>query len=107
MRYTRAAVTRDYENSAWYLFLMPREIPPALAQLQRRLNGGSLAGAAADVAFDAHATLGRFQERVLAEAVARDANGSGINVDARIAGLRVLRFDGAAVRSSVDIPLGA
>jgi 2'-5' RNA ligase len=107
LRYTRAAVTRDYENSAWYLFLMPREIPAKLAELHRRLNGGSLAGAAADVAFDAHLTLGRFQERVLAEAVARDANDSRVGIDVEIAGLRVLRFDGAAVRSSVDIALGA
>jgi hypothetical protein len=105
LRYTRAAVTRDYENSAWYLFLMPREIPAGLAELYRRLNTGPLLDSG-EFAFDAHTTLGRFHERVLAEAVARDANDEGINITARIETLTVLRFDGTEVRSSVSLPLG-
>jgi 2'-5' RNA ligase superfamily len=105
LRYTRAAVIRDYENSAWYLFLMPREIAPALVELHRRLNAGPLVQIP-EVAFDAHLSLGRFQERVLADAVARDANAEGINIAARIEALTVLRFDGTQVRSSVSVPLG-
>lgn len=105
LRFARATVTRDYENSAWYLFLMPREIPAGLAELHRRLNAGPpLAGP--DVAFDAHLSLGRFQERVLAEAVARDVNEEGVNVGARIEALTVLRFDGTRVQGRVDLPLG-
>ncbi|MES1151150.1 MAG: 2'-5' RNA ligase family protein [Dongia sp.] len=105
LRYTRAAVTRDYENSAWYLFLMPREIPPGLVELDRRLNTG-LVPEAAEAGFDAHLSLGRFQERVLADAVARDVNDEGVNIPARIEALAVLRFDGTDVLSRVDVPLG-
>jgi 2'-5' RNA ligase len=105
LRYTRVAVTRDYENSAWYLFLMPREIPARLAALQARLNAGPLAGAP-EVPFDAHVTIGRFQERVLADAVAREANAAAPIIDARIASLEVLRFDGSVVTSTVSLPLG-
>jgi 2'-5' RNA ligase len=105
LRYTRAAVTRDYENSAWYLFLMPREIPASLAELHRRLNATPLLEAA-EVAFDAHTTLGMFQERIVADAVARDTNDEGVNITARIEALTVLRFDGTEVRSSVALPLG-
>lgn len=105
LRYMRVAVTRDYENSAWYLFLMPREIPPGLAELHRRLNSGALADAP-EVGLDGHTTLGRFNERVLAEAVARDANNEGIRIEARFDTLRVVRFDGSAVQSSTDITLG-
>ncbi len=105
LRFTRAAVTRDYENSAWYLFLMPREIPPSLAELHRRLNTGPLLETP-DAGFDAHLSLGQFKERVLAEAVARDANDEGVNIVARIAALTVLRFDGSAVQSRVEVPLG-
>jgi hypothetical protein len=105
LRYTRASVTRDYENSAWYLFLMPREIPAGLAELHRRLNGG-LVPEPADLAFDAHLSLGRFRERVLADAVARDANDAGVNIAAQIEALTVLRFDGTTVLSRVDVPLG-
>ena len=105
LRFTLATVARDYENSAWYLFLMPKQIPPGLAELHRRLNSGALAGAP-DVAFDAHLTLGRFRERVLAEAVARDTNGAARVVDARIETLEVLLFDGTAVRNRTVLPLG-
>jgi hypothetical protein len=105
LRYTRAAVTRDYENSAWYLFLMPREIPAGLAELHRRLNAGPLVEAP-ESAFDAHLSLGRFQERVLADAVARDANDEGVNIAARIEALTVLRFNGIEVLSRVSVPLG-
>jgi hypothetical protein len=105
LRYTRAAVTRDYENSAWYLFLMPREIPPSLVELHRRLNSGLLPQAA-EPGFDSHLSLGRFQERVLADAVARDANDEGVNIAARIEALTVLRFDGTQVLSNVNVPLG-
>jgi 2'-5' RNA ligase len=104
LRYVRAAVTRDYENSAWYVFLMPREIPAGLADLHRRLNSGPLDARA--VAFDAHTTLGRFDERVLADAVARDINDESVNIVARIAALTVLRFDGADVQSRATLPLG-
>ena len=106
LRFTLATVARDYENSAWYLFLMPKQIPPALAELHRRLNSGPLQGAP-DVAFDAHLTLGQFQERVLADAVARDCNASGLGIAARIAALEVVLFDGKAVRNRTDLPLGA
>jgi hypothetical protein len=106
LRFTLATVTRDYENSAWYLFLMPKAIPPALAELHRRLNSGPLQGAP-DVAFDAHLTLGRFQERVLADAVARDSNAGGLGIEARIAALEVVLFDGTAVRNRTLLPLGA
>jgi 2'-5' RNA ligase len=106
LRYTRVAVTRDYENSAWYLFLMPREIPAGLAALQGRLTSGPLA-AAPEVPFDAHVTIGRFQERVVADAVAREANAVAPIIDARIVSLDVLRFDGNAVQSAVSLPLGA
>ena len=102
LRYTRAAVTRDYENSAWYLFAMPRDMPAGLAELHRRLT----AGFSPDAAFDAHLSLGRFQERVLADAVARDANDAGFGIAARIEALTVLRFDGTAVLSRVGVPLG-
>jgi hypothetical protein len=105
LRFTRATVTRDYENSAWYLFLMPREIPAGLVELHRRLNTAPLLEAP-DVVFDAHLSLGRFKERVLADAVARDANAEGVNLTARIEALTVLRFDGAEVQSRVDVPLG-
>ncbi len=106
LRFTLATVARDYENSAWYLFLMPRQIPPALAELHRRLNSGPLQGAP-DVAFDAHLTLGRFQERVLADAVARDSNAAGLGVEARIAALEVVLFDGKTTRNRTTLPLGA
>jgi 2'-5' RNA ligase len=106
LRYTRATVTRDYENSAWYLFLMPREIPAGLAELHRRLHAGPMLEVDPGGDFDAHLTLGRFDERVLAEAVARDANDAGVNFAARIEALTVLRFDGTEVRSSVSLPLG-
>jgi len=101
LRYTRAAVTRDYENSAWYLFAMPREMPAGLAELHRRLN----AGLSQETGFDGHTTLGRFRERILADAVARDANDAGINIGAVIKALTVVRFDGADVLSQVSIPL--
>jgi 2'-5' RNA ligase len=106
LRFTLATVARDYENSAWYLFLMPKQIPAALAELHRRLNSGPLQGAP-DVAFDAHLTLGRFQERVLADAVARDSNATGMAVEGRIAFLEVLLFDGREVRNRTVLPLGA
>jgi len=106
LRFTLATVARDYENSAWYLFLMPKLIPPALFELHRRLNSGPLQGAP-DVAFDAHLTLGRFQERVLADAVARDSNAEGVGMDARIASLEVVLFDGTAARNRTTLPLGA
>lgn len=105
LRLTLATVARDYENSAWYLFLMPQRIPAGLAELQRRLNAGALV-TAADVPFDAHVTVGCFAERVLADAVARDANGQGLAIDARIESLEVLRYDGTLVRSRTAIPLG-
>jgi hypothetical protein len=105
LRFTRAAVTRDYENSAWYLFVMPRELPAGLAELHRRLNAGLVAGTS-DAAFDAHLSLGRFRERVLADAMARDANDEGVDIKARIEALTVLRFDGAQVLRSVNVPLG-
>jgi hypothetical protein len=104
MRFTLATVARDYENSAWYLFLLPRRVPPGLAQMHRRLNSGPLKSAP-DVAFDGHVSLGRFQERILAEAVARDTNSAGVAIDARIESLEVLLFDGAAVRDRVAFPL--
>jgi len=106
LRFTLATVTRDYENSAWYLFLMPKQIPAVLAELQRRLNAGPLQGAP-DVPFDAHLTLGRFQERVLADAVARDCNAAGVGIEARIASLEVVLFDGKAARNRTVLPLGA
>jgi len=84
---------------------MPRDIPPGLAELHRRLNSG-LVSDTAEIGFDSHLSLGRFQERVLAEAVARDANDEGVNIAARIAALTVLRFDGTQVLSRVDVPLG-
>jgi len=105
LRFTVATVARDYENSAWYLFFMPKQIPAPLAELHRRLNSGPLAGAP-DVAFDAHVTVGQFQERVLAEAVARDSNAAGIAIDGRIESLEVLLFDGTAARSRTTLPLG-
>ena len=105
LRFTRASVTRDYENSAWYLFVMPREMPAGLAELHRRLSAGLLPEAS-HVAFDAHLSLGRFQERVLADAMARDANDEGVNIGARIEALTVLRFDGTEVLSRVSVPLG-
>jgi hypothetical protein len=105
LRFTLATVARDYENSAWYLFLMPKQIPAVLAELHRRLNSGPLAGAP-DVTFDAHLTLGRFQERVLAEAVARDSNAAGIGIEARIASLEVVLFDGKDARNRTVLPLG-
>jgi hypothetical protein len=106
LRFTLATVARDYENSAWYLFLMPKQVPPILIELHRRLNSGPLQGAP-DVPFDAHLTLGRFQERVLAEAVARDCNAEGVAVEARIATLEVVLFDGTEVRNRTVLPLGA
>jgi hypothetical protein len=106
LRFTLATVARDYENSAWYLFLMPKQIPPALAELHRRLNSGPLQGAP-DVPFDAHLTLGRFQERVLAEAVARDRNAAGVAIEARIETLEVLLFDGKAARNRTTLPLSS
>jgi len=106
LRFTLATVARDYENSAWYLFLMPRQIPAPLSELHRRLNSGPLAGAP-DVPFDAHLTLGLFQERVLAEAVARDGNAAGVAIDGKIATLEVLLFDGKEVRNRTVLPLGA
>jgi 2'-5' RNA ligase len=106
LRFTLATVARDYENSAWYLFLMPKAIPPALSELHRRLNSGPLQGAP-DGVFDAHLTLGRFQERVLAEAVARDCNASGVAIEARIASLEVVLFDGQDARNRTVLPLGA
>jgi len=105
LRFTLATVARDYENSAWYLFFLPKQIPPALAELHRRLNAGPLAGAP-DVAFDAHLTIGRFQERVLAEAVARDHNAEALAIEARIDALEVLLFDGTVARSRMLLPLG-
>jgi hypothetical protein len=106
LRFTLATVARDYENSAWYLFLMPKAIPAALAELHRRLNSGPLQGAP-DVAFDAHLTLGRFQERVLADAVARDSNAAGLGIEVRIAALEVVLFDGKAARNRTVLPLGS
>ncbi len=106
LRFTLATVQRDYENSAWYLFLMPKQIPAILMELHSRLNSGPLQGAP-DVAFDAHLTLGRFQERVLAEAVARDCNAEGVAIEARIAVLEVVLFDGKDVRNRTVLPLGA
>ena len=106
LRFTLATVARDYENSAWYLFLMPRQIPAVLAELHRRLNSGPLQNAP-DVAFDAHLTLGCFQERVLAEAMARDSNAEGIGIEARIETLEVVLFDGRAARNRTVLPLGA
>jgi hypothetical protein len=106
LRFTLATVARDYENSAWYLFLMPKQVPAALAELHRRLNSGPLAGAP-DLPFDAHLTLGRFQERVLADAVARDCNAAGIGIAAGIESLEVVLFDGKDVRNRTSLPLGA
>ena len=106
LRFTLATVARDYENSAWYLFLMPKQIPAVLAELHRRLNSGPLQGAP-DMAFDAHLTLGRFQERVLAEAVARDSNATGLGMEARIASLEIVLFDGKDARNRTVLPLGA
>ncbi|WP_395022167.1 2'-5' RNA ligase family protein [Dongia sp.] len=106
LRFTLATVARDYENSAWYLFLMPKQIPPILIELHRRLNAGPLQGAP-DVAFDAHLTLGRFQERVLADAVARDCNAAGVAIETRIAALEVVLFDGKEARNRTTLPLGA
>ena len=106
LRFTLATVARDYENSAWYLFLMPKQIPAVLSELHRRLNSGPLQGAP-DVPFDAHLTLGRFQERVLAEAVARDCNAAGLNVEGRIESLEVVLFDGTAARNRTTLPLSA
>jgi hypothetical protein len=85
---------------------MPKQIPAVLSELHRRLNSGPLQGAP-DVAFDAHLTLGRFQERVLADAVARDSNAEGIAVEARIASLEVVLFDGKQARNRTVLPLGA
>jgi hypothetical protein len=106
LRFTLATVARDYENSAWYLFLMPKRIPPVLAELHRRLNSGPLQGAP-DVTFDAHLMLGHFQERVLADAVARDCNAEGVAVEAAISALEVVLFDGKKVRNRTVLPLGA
>ena len=106
LRFTLATVARDYENSAWYLFLMPKQIPPVLAELHRRLNSGPLQDAP-DLPFDAHLTLGRFQERVLADAVARDSNAAGVAIDGKIATLEVLLFDGKEVRNRTVLPLSA
>jgi hypothetical protein len=105
LRFTLATVARDYENSAWYLFFLPKQIPPGLAELHRRLNGGPLAGAP-DVPFDAHLTIGRFEQRVLAEAVARDGNAAGLSIEASIAALEVIQFDGTVVRNRTRLPLG-
>ena len=44
--------------------------------------------------------------RVLAEAVARDTNASGLGMDARIEALEVLLFDGSVVRNRTVLPLG-
>jgi len=104
LRFTLATVQRDYENSAWYLFLMPKQIPAIFMELHSRLNSGPLQGAP-DVAFDAHLTLGRFQERVLADAVARDCNAEGVAIEARIAGLEVVLFDGKTARNRTTLPL--
>ena len=104
LRFTLATVQRDYENSAWYLFLMPKQVPAILAELHRRLNAGPLQGAP-DVTFDAHLTLGRFQERVLAEAVARDCNAEAIGIEARIVSLEVVLFDGKTARNRTALPL--
>jgi hypothetical protein len=106
LQFTLATVARDYENSAWYLFLIPRQIPVALAELHRRLNSGPLDGAP-EVAFDAHLTLGRFQERVLADAVARDHNEGGRPIAASIASLEVVLFDGTAARNRTALPLSS
>jgi hypothetical protein len=106
LRFTLATVARDYENSAWYLFLMPKQVPAVLAELHRRLNSGPLQGAP-DVPFDAHLTLGRFQERVLADAVARDCNVGDVGIEARIAALEVVLFDGKEARNRTVLPLGA
>jgi 2'-5' RNA ligase len=106
LRFTLATVARDYENSAWYLFLMPKQIPPILAELHRRLNSGPLQDAP-DLPFDAHLTLGRFQERVLADAVARDSNADGVGFEVRIASLEVVLFDGKNARNRTVLPLGA
>lgn len=106
LRFTLATVQRDYENSAWYLFLMPKQIPAILMELHRRLNSGPLQNAP-DVAFDAHLTLGRFQERVLADAVARDCNAAGVGIEARISGLEVVLFDGKTARNRTSLPLSS
>ncbi len=106
LRFTLATVARDYENSAWYLFLMPKQIPAILASC----TGGSIPGrcrARRMCPSTAHLTLGRFQERVLAEAVARDGNAEGIGIAARIAALEVVLFDGKTARNRTLLPLGA
>lgn len=105
LRYTRMTVARDYENSAWYLFAMPRQIPDGLRELARRLTAGPLREAP-NVAFDAHLTLGRFPEYITADAVARDLNAEGFAWEAKVQSLDVLRFDGTAVLNSVSLPLG-
>ena len=106
LRFTLATVARDYENSTWYLFLMPRQVPAPLSELHRRLNSGPLQGAP-DVPFDAHLTLGQFGERVLADAVAQDCNAAGVGITARIVSLEVLLFDGKVARNRTVLPLGA
>jgi hypothetical protein len=43
---------------------------------------------------------------VLAEAVARDSNAEGIGIEARIASLEVVLFDGKEARNRTVLPLG-
>ena len=105
LRFTLATVARDYENSAWFLFLMPKQIPAVPSELHRLLNSVPLQSAP-DVPFDAHLTLGRFQERILAEAVARDGNAGGVGIEGRIASLEVVLFDGKEARNRTVLPLG-
>jgi 2'-5' RNA ligase len=102
----RAVVARDYEKSTWYAFLMPKTIPPRLVELHRSLHGGPVRKPP-DMSFDAHVTVGRFRERVIAEAVARELNEDGVRIDAGIQSLAVLRFDGTAVRARTEIPFNA
>jgi 2'-5' RNA ligase len=101
----RAVVARDYEKSAWYAFLLPKAIPPQLSTLYRNLHGGPVRRSP-DASFDAHVTVGRFRERVIAEAVARELNEDGVRIDAGIESLAVLRFDGKSICARTAIGFG-
>ncbi|HEY4161716.1 MAG TPA: 2'-5' RNA ligase family protein [Dongiaceae bacterium] len=101
----RAVVARDYEKSSWYAFLLPKSIPPQLTMLYRNLHGGPVRRTP-DTSFDAHVTVGRFQERVIAEAVARELNEDGVRIDAAIESLAVLRFDGTSVCARTVVSFG-
>ena len=99
-----ATEKRDYLGTAWYLFLMPRAIPAALSDLERRLNAGPFQ-AAVVAPFDAHLTVGRFEEAAPARRLAAELTASGLQIAARFSDLVVLRFDGTAERSRTHIPL--